>query len=167
MTIGSVGINGKDAVSITQLPFTKNGYSFSQIPDVLVADGSHLSPSLSLSLCLQRELPCLKGSGGFGVCIKSLQLCLILCDPMGCSLPGSSVHGILQARTLDWVVLPFSRGSARPRDQTHISYVSCTGRWALPRHTTQLKSRPTRGNKVMAPLVQSKNSAVSIAPESL
>ena len=35
-----------------------------------------------------------------------------LCDPMGCSLPGSSVHGILQARTLEWVVIPFSRGSS-------------------------------------------------------
>ena len=37
--------------------------------------------------------------------------CLTLCDPMDCSLPGSSVHGILQARTLEWVVMPSSRGS--------------------------------------------------------
>ena len=39
------------------------------------------------------------------------QLCLTLCDPMDCSLPGLSVHGILQARILEWVVIPFSRGS--------------------------------------------------------
>ena len=44
------------------------------------------------------------------------QSCLTLCDPMDCSLPGSSVQGILQARTLEWVALPSSRGSSRPRD---------------------------------------------------
>ena len=40
------------------------------------------------------------------------QLCLILCDPMDCSLPGFSVHGILQARIQEWVAIPFSRGSS-------------------------------------------------------
>ena len=40
------------------------------------------------------------------------------CDPMDCSLPGSSVHGILQARLLEWVAMPFSKGSSWPRDQT-------------------------------------------------
>ena len=49
------------------------------------------------------------------------QLCLTLCDPMGCSLPGSSVHGILQARILEWVAIPYSRGSFQPRDQTQSS----------------------------------------------
>ena len=39
-------------------------------------------------------------------------LCLTLCDPMDCSLPGSSVHGILQARLLEWVAIPFSRASS-------------------------------------------------------
>ena len=48
------------------------------------------------------------------------QLCPTLCDPMDCSPPGSSVHGILQARTLDWVPTPFSRGSSRPRDQIRL-----------------------------------------------
>ena len=43
---------------------------------------------------------------------KSLQSCLTLCDPMDCSPPGSSVHGILQARILEWVAMPFSRGSS-------------------------------------------------------
>ena len=43
---------------------------------------------------------------------KSLQSCLTLCDPMGHSPPGSSVHGILQARILEWVSAPFSRGSS-------------------------------------------------------
>ena len=44
------------------------------------------------------------------------QSCLILCDPMDCSPPGSSVHGILHARTLEWVAIPFSRGSSQPRE---------------------------------------------------
>ena len=50
----------------------------------------------------------------WGVCVqaKSLQLCLTLCDAMDCSLPGSSVHGILQARILEWVAMPSSRGSS-------------------------------------------------------
>ena len=51
------------------------------------------------------------------------QSCLILCDPMG--LPGSSVCGILQARILEWVAIPFSRGSSRPRDQTPVSCIEC------------------------------------------
>ena len=62
---------------------------------------------------------------------KSLQSCLTLCDPMDCSPPGSSVHGILQARILEWVAMPFSRGSSRPRDGTCISGVSCIGRRVL------------------------------------
>ena len=56
----------------------------------------------------------------------SLQLWLTLWDPMDCSLPGSPVHGISQARILQWVVISFSRGSSRPRDWTHVSCVSCT-----------------------------------------
>ena len=56
------------------------------------------------------------------------QLYLTLCRPMDCSPPGSSVQGILQARILGWVAMPFSRGSSPPRDRTHISGVSCPGR---------------------------------------
>ena len=48
------------------------------------------------------------------------QLCLIRCDPMDCSPPGSSVGGILQARILEWVVIPFSGGSSRPGDGTWV-----------------------------------------------
>ena len=58
------------------------------------------------------------------VCATSLWSRLTLCDPMGCSPPGSSVHGILQAGILEWVFMPSSRGSSQPRDQTGISYIS-------------------------------------------
>ena len=54
-----------------------------------------------------------------------------LCDPMDCNPPGSSVHGIVQARLLEWVAISFSRGSSQPRDQTCVSCVSCIGRWIL------------------------------------
>ena len=53
-----------------------------------------------------------------------VQLCLTLCDPMDYSPPGSSVHGILQARILEWVAIPFSRGSSQPRDQTLVSCIA-------------------------------------------
>ena len=44
-----------------------------------------------------------------------------LCDPMDCSPPASSVHGILQARILEWLAIPFSRGSSQPKDPTQVS----------------------------------------------
>ena len=47
------------------------------------------------------------------------------------SLPGSSIHGISQARMLEWVAVSFSRGSSQPRDGTHISGGSCIGKWIL------------------------------------
>ena len=50
---------------------------------------------------------------------------------MDCSLPGSSIHGILQARILDWVAMPSSKGSSRHRDQTWVSYVPCFGKQIL------------------------------------
>ena len=55
------------------------------------------------------------------ICAKLLQLCLTLCDLTDCSPPGSSVHGILQARILGWVAVFFSRGSSQPRDRTCVS----------------------------------------------
>ena len=65
------------------------------------------------------------------MCAKLLQSYLTLCDPIDCSPPGSSVDGIHQARIIEWVVMPPSRGSFRPRDRTSVSYVSCTDRQVL------------------------------------
>ena len=58
---------------------------------------------------------------------KSFQLCLTLWDSMDCNAPGSSVHGILLAKILEWVAMPSSRWSSWARDQTHISSISCIG----------------------------------------
>ena len=52
------------------------------------------------------------------------QPCLTLCGPMDCSPPGSSVHGIFQARILEWVAISFSRGSSQPRDRTQVSCIA-------------------------------------------
>ena len=56
-------------------------------------------------------------------CVLVAQLSPTLCDPKDCSPPGSSVHRILQARILEWVAIPFSRGSSWPRDRTHFSCI--------------------------------------------
>ena len=54
--------------------------------------------------------------------VKSLNR-VQLCDPMDCSLPGSSVHGIFQARVLEWVAISFSKGSSQPRARTRVSRI--------------------------------------------
>ena len=63
----------------------------------------------------------------YSLCVhaKLLQSSLTLFDPMDCSPPGSSVHGILQARILEWVAMPSSRGSSQPRNQNFVSCDSC------------------------------------------
>ena len=57
--------------------------------------------------------------------------CLTLYHRMDYSPLGSSVHGILQARILEWVAISFSRGSSQPKDWTCISWISCIGRWIV------------------------------------
>ena len=59
-----------------------------------------------------------------GSLIKVTQSCPTLCDPMDCSLPGSSVHGILQGWIMEWVAFPFSRGSSQNSDWTQVSCIA-------------------------------------------
>ena len=56
--------------------------------------------------------------------IEVAQSCPTLCDPMDCSPPGSSIHGIFQARVLEWVAISFLRGSSQPRDGTQVSHIA-------------------------------------------
>ena len=79
------------------MPF-KSLYSLFSLFGLLLLDVS------KISVFVLYQLMC--------VCVKSLQLCLTLCDPMDHSLPGSSVHGILQARILEGVAICFSWGSS-------------------------------------------------------
>ena len=83
------------------------------------------------------------------VCAQS---CLTLCDPMDCSLPGSSIHRIFQARILEWVAISFSRGSSRPSDQT---WVSCTaGRFFTKWVISQCKIKSLKKETSLMALVQ-------------
>ena len=93
-----------------------------------------LSPSVGLMMGTQ------SGEGGalflprlraWELCESEVaQSCLTLCDPMDCSLCGSSIHGIFQARVLEWVAIAFSRGSFQPRDQPLVS-CKCFTIWAV------------------------------------
>ena len=87
------------------------------------------------------SIPCdfMTSLGGVCVCVcvrvctypcmsTVTQSCLTLCEPMDCSLPGHPVHEIFQARILEWVAISYSKGSSQPRDRTHVSRVSCSGR---------------------------------------
>ena len=77
---------------------------------------------LTLLICKMKTVLC---------CAKLLWSCQILCESMDCNPPGSSVHGILQARILEWIAMPSSRGSSWPRDGTWVPYVSSIGRQIL------------------------------------
>ena len=82
-----------------------------------------VTQSTQFSIQLGERWPCLRA--------KLLQSYPTLCDPIDCSLPDSSVHGILQARTLEWMAMSSSRGPSQPRDLSHISDISCFGRQVL------------------------------------
>ena len=56
--------------------------------------------------------------------VKVAQSCPTLCDPVNYTIPGSFVHGILQARILEWIAVPFFRGFSQPRDQTQVSLIA-------------------------------------------
>ena len=78
------------------------------------------------------------------VCVLVSQSCPTLCDPMDCSLPGSSVHGIFRARILEWVAISFSKGSSLPKDRTQ---VSCTA----SRFFTIWATREAHGTRYFLP----------------
>ena len=86
-------------------------------------------------------------------CVRAelLHSCLTFCDPMDCGPPDSCGHQILQARILEWVAVPFSRGSSRPRDQRRVSHVSCIGRQVLCHRATWIapKMAAPAGNTLL------------------
>ena len=88
----------------------------------------HVSPLVTISLFLNSVSLFLFCKS---MCVCHAQSCSTLCNPMYCSLPGCSVHGIFQVKTLEGVVISSSRGSSQPRDQTLDSYISYIGRQVL------------------------------------
>ena len=107
--------------------------------------GVHVSLSILVSLVWWFEASLIYRSEKAKVLVA--QLCPSVCDPMDCSPPGSSVHGTLQAAILEWVAIPFSRGSFQPRDWT---WVFCTTDifftiWATREaHRSEIKSSVKR-----------------------
>ena len=86
--------------------------------------------SFGPSVCISVTVPCKSAR----VCASVVQSCPTLCDPTDCSPPSSSIHGILQARLLEWVAMLSSRGSSWPRNWTRVSHVSCISRQVLYQH---------------------------------
>ena len=84
------------------------------------------------------------------MCVSSVaQLCPTLCDPTDCSLPVSSVHGISQARMLEWVAISSSRGTSHPGIWTPVSCISCIGRWFLYHCATWILAGLKKGSQVL------------------
>ena len=96
--------------------------------DLILTDISNSNPTPQPFDDLDLRLFC--KSWALLVCVCA-QSCLTLCSPVDCSLPGSSVHGLLHTRILEWVAISSFGGSSRPRDLTGISYISCIGRHVL------------------------------------
>ena len=94
---------------------------------------ANTSGHLVITLYLQNFLTHSVFRNQLTLCVhaKSLQLCLTFCNPMDCSPPGSSIPGILQARILEWVAIPSSRGSSQHRNRTLVSYTSCKEHWEV------------------------------------
>ena len=103
------------------------------IPDATVSQSKRLGKTgEGTTLLIEKRSWCLaKQQYQCRLHAKLLQSCSTLWKPMDYSLPGSSVHGILQARVLEWVAMPSSRGSSQPRDWTRVSFISCMVRWVL------------------------------------
>ena len=93
-------------------------------------------PLCSDSIATSKWMPPSQGVPEVGAESESevTQLYPTLWDPVDCSLPGLSIHGILQARILEWVAISFSRGSSQPRDRTQVSCIAGQG---SPRNPSQ------------------------------
>ena len=105
-------------------------------------EGQYMNEKKSWEFCLLSPKAC--------TCMCA-QSCPTLCNPMDCSPPGSSFHGISQARILEWVPISSFRGSSQPRDRTNISCSSCIHRqiffhcttWGAPKKLYTVTKRPT------------------------
>ena len=108
------------------------------MPQASLNTSKEFTPARALWSVLESKLQEPMSGRGIGDAMKchmpvcsASQSYLTLCDPTDHSPPGSSVHGILQARILEWVAMPFFREFSQPRDQTRIYYVFCIGRMVL------------------------------------
>ena len=97
---------------------TRAEYTFSSVPGIFTST-DHVTDTNQVSANL-RGLKSYQVSFLNTMVKVKVKSCPTLCNPMGCSLPGSSVHGIFQAIVLEWIAISFSRGSSQPRDRTWV-----------------------------------------------
>ena len=119
----------KQLSSVQDILLSYNHYAVYHIPGTYSSVTGSLHPSAEVHLRTSVEIHYWVPLECVCVCVcvshsvvSIAQSCPPLWNPMDCSLPGSFVHGILQARKLEWVVMPFSRGSSHPRDQIQVSH---------------------------------------------
>ena len=148
LTQASELLEGKYACSVTQLCLTLCDPPGSSVHGIFQAKilEQKIALSFSRGFSWPRDWTCVSCVSWIGrwilyhwatrymcvcvcVCVLVTQSCPTLCDPVDCSPSGASVHGILQAVILEWVAIPFSRGSSQPRDMTPVSYI--TGRFFI------------------------------------
>ena len=103
-----------------------------------------------LSMLAKSQTPFMTLAGWLSLlcCCSVSQSCTTLCEPMDCSPAGSSVHGILQTRILEWVAIPFSRGSSWPRDRIPVSCIA--GRFCTILAIMKLKFSKNNGASLVA-----------------
>ena len=134
----------KPTFSLSSFTFINMLFSSSSLSAIRVVSSAYLRlliflPAILIPACASSSPAFLMMYSAY----KFIQLCSIPCDPMDCSPPGSSVHWILQARILEWVAMPSSRGSFQPRDLTRVSCASCTaGRFFTLWGTREAKTEP-------------------------
>ena len=111
--------------STGSLSSTPTSVPHPQVPWGFESQGTNSKPRVPQSFMMGCKQPATDSRGRHcSLQRKVAQSCLTLCDPMDCSLPGSSIHGTLQARVLEWVAISFSRGSSRSGDRTQVSHIA-------------------------------------------
>ena len=136
-TVASAPFTDKDGAALASPPAVQERPR-SPLRCVPVGQAFREPPSLGEGHCVARglgeepgRLPLPTSCSVACVCAQSLSRVRLFVTRLDCSPPGSSVRGIVQARILEWVAISFSRGSSRPKDRTHVSCVSCSGKWVL------------------------------------
>ena len=117
-------------------------------PSLLASDQVYFSQHPGFIPCLKTRWRAATHSLGLKVKVKS---CPTLCDPVDCRPSGSSVHGISQARILEWVAISFSMGSSQPRDRTQVFCIAgrCFNLWATRKAQLEETNCASQGSRDM------------------